>query len=112
MAAVELVVPVGDKGQVELALPQVVGLGAVLQPGQLQLKAGLPVSQVHQPEGAVLRLLGAYRGELQSFMVEGQGPVQVQNVEVKVSKAQHMIHLINGMRDKWVPKDNAEHYIT
>lgn len=45
---------VGDEGQVKLPLTQIIGLRAVLQPGQLQLKAGDPVPQIDQPEGAVL----------------------------------------------------------
>ena len=55
---VEGVVFVGAEGQVELALPQVVGLLPVPEPGQLQLEGGAGlVPQEDQLEGAVVGLL-------------------------------------------------------
>ena len=39
--------------QVEFALSQIICFLPVPQPGQLQLKIGLSISQVHQLEGAI-----------------------------------------------------------
>ena len=48
---------VGAKCQMELTLAQIIGLGMILQPGQLQLKAALGIAQVDDNKAvAVLRL--------------------------------------------------------
>ena len=55
----------GLQGQVELALPQIVLLGVVPQPGQLQAEIRLSVSQEDEDKAAVLRLFPADWGEAQ-----------------------------------------------
>ena len=75
---------VGDEGQVKLPLTQIIGLRAVLQPGQLQLKAGDPVPQIDQPEGAVLGVDLSGGGQAQGVPVEVQAAVQVQYVATKI----------------------------
>ena len=49
----QFVKPVCAEGQMELLLSQVIGLGSIPQPGQLQPESGLSVSQVDQLERAV-----------------------------------------------------------
>lgn len=91
---VQLLVLIGVEGQVELALAQVVGLLAVPQPGQLQLKLGEAVPQVHQTEGAVLGVLHPYGLQAQGFFVEVQALVQIQDIKIEVVEFDHMFPLI------------------
>ena len=86
---VQLLVLIGVEGQVELALAQVVGLLAVPQPGQLQLKLGETVPQVHQTEGAVLGVLHPHRLQTQGLFIEVQALVQIQDIEVEVVEFDH-----------------------
>ena len=73
----------------ELTLAQVVGLLAVPQPGQLQLKLGEAVPQVHQTEGAVLGILHPHRLQAQGLFIEVQALVQIQDIEVEVVEFDH-----------------------
>ena len=74
---VQGIVLAGVEGQVELALPQVVGLGAVPEPGQLQKEgaAGL-IPQENQLESAVGGLLLPHGGEVLRLILKGLGTVQ------------------------------------
>ena len=81
----------GLQGQVELALAQVVLLGMIPQPGELQAEGGFPVPQENDDEAAVLRLLAADRLQAQGLLVEGQGAVQVGDVEIKVIERTYIV---------------------
>ena len=84
------VVLVGLEGQVVLTLAQIVGLGAVTQPGQFQVEgAAGAVTQEHQFEGAVGGVLLPHRRKVQGLLVKSQALFQIQNVEVEVVKSQH-----------------------
>ena len=84
---------VGEEGQVELIIPQVVGLGAVPQPGQLQPEGTVfPVLQIDLLEGTVPGLFLAVYGQVQSLPVEGKAAIQVQNIKIKVIKRDHGRH--------------------
>ena len=89
MLFIERLVLVGDKGQVELALPQVIGLLPVPQPGELQLKVRAPVPQVHQPEGAVGGGFLPHRLQAQGLPVKSQALVQIEDVEIEVVELDH-----------------------
>ena len=89
MPGVEALVVVGDKGQVELALAQVVGFCAVPQPSQLQLERGLAVTQIYQFKRTIFRDVFPHDLQVQGIFVEGQALVQVQNVKIEVLKMNH-----------------------
>ena len=64
---------VRPESQVELTLAQIVLLGVVPQPGQLQTEVCLPVPQVDDDEAAVVRDFSLPdRFQVQSLLVEGQ----------------------------------------
>ena len=77
-------VVVRPEGQVELLLADVVGLGVVPQPGQLQLEGRLIVAHVHDDERSVGGLPAADLPEPQGLVIEGQGRGQVPDVVVFV----------------------------
>ena len=76
-----------SEGQVELALAQVVLLGVIPHPGQLQLEVGDLVAHVDDLVGSVRRLVPAHLVQPQSLLVECNGLVQICHVEIL------MIHL-------------------
>ena len=87
MAGVDGVVIVHPQGQMVFQLAQIVGLGPVPQPGQLQLKARFTVAQVHQFKGTVVGVLFPNGMKVKGVGVEPEAPLQVQNVEIEVVKA-------------------------
>ena len=72
------------QGQMELALAQIVLLGMIPQPGQLQPEVRLAVTQKLDEEASILRLFPAHRLQSQSLLVERQGFVQVGHIEIKM----------------------------
>ena len=105
MLLIEFLVLIRHEGQVELALPQVIGLGAVPQPGKLQLEVGAAVPQVDQLEGAVGGVLHPHRLQAQGLLVEGQAPVQVQDIKIKMVELNHgSVLLLMGWRRIFRPR--------
>lgn len=51
---VEGIVVFGAEGEVELFVAEVVGFGAVAEPGELELKVALVVGEIDNLEGAIL----------------------------------------------------------
>ena len=69
-------------GEVDLVVAQVIGLGAVAQPGQLQLKRRGAVGEVDQDEGAVRRFLPAVFLEAECFVIKREAFLQVKDVQI------------------------------
>ena len=78
------------EGQVEFPLTQVIGLGPVPEPGELQGERGHAVTQIDQPEGAVPGLLLPDGDQAQGVFVEGEAPLQVQHIEIEMIKGKHV----------------------
>ena len=78
MEAVGGVDVVGLEGQVELVVPQVVGLGAVPQPGELQGVGGVAVAQIDN--GKIRVFDAAHLPQLQGFFIKRHAFLQVQDV--------------------------------
>ena len=77
------------ESQVILTLAQVIGGFPILQPGQLQGEIALPVSQVYQFKAAVSSLLFPHRVQAQGLIVEGQAPLQVEDIEIEMIESKH-----------------------
>ena len=73
------------QGQVEFALAQVVLLGMVPQPGQLQTEVRLAVAQIDDDKAAVSGFLPRpHRLQAQGLLVKRQGLVQIGHVKIKM----------------------------
>ena len=81
----------------ELALAQVVLLGMLLQPGQLQLKVAFLVSHVDQDEAVAVFPSDLVKA--QSLLIEGNGLFQVCHIVVFVNHLEfHKIPLSRALR--------------
>ena len=69
-------------GEVDLVVAQVIGLGAVAQPGQFQLKRRGAVGEIDQDEGAVRRFLPAVFLEAECFVIKREAFLQVKDVQI------------------------------
>lgn len=72
------------ESQVEFVVPEVVGLLAVPEPGQLQLVGAVPVLEVDDDETAVRRGDPPDLRHIEGVSVERKTPLQVEHVEVVV----------------------------
>ena len=61
--------------EMELLVAEVVGLGAVAEPGEFHFEIGLGVAYIDDDEGAVVGDLAAALREAQGLLVEFQGAV-------------------------------------
>ena len=77
------------KGQVELALSQVIGLFPVSQPGELQGKVALPVPQENQLVAAVGGIFLPYRLKAQGLIVKLDAALQIYDIEIEVVESEH-----------------------
>ena len=91
----------------ELALSQVVLLGMIPQPGQLQAEIRLAVAQIDNGKPAVGRILPAHRLQIQGILVEFQGLVQIRHIEVKMIECQHCTHLTAEYNTAFRPRQGA-----
>ena len=82
-------VVLGAEGEVELLVAEVVGFGAVAEPGELEEEVALAVGEVDDLEGAVLGVDVAALLEAEGLFVEGKAAVEVEDVEVEVGEARH-----------------------
>ena len=78
------------EGQVELPLPQVVGVLPVPKLRQLQSEGGPRlVLEKDDPVGPVRRPLFPEGREAQGLLIEGQAPLHIEDVEVEMVEGQH-----------------------
>ena len=94
MVPVNRLIIVHVERQVELAFPQIVGLRAVLKPGQLQGEIADAVPQIDQLEGTVGRRLLPHRLQTQGFLIKGQALLQIQHIKIEMIKFYHRINLL------------------
>ena len=82
---------IGPQRQMELALAQIVGLGVIAEPGQLQAEIRLSVAQIDKEEAPVLRRLSLSHGsEVQSVLIKLKRLFQIRYVEVKMIECQQI----------------------
>ena len=72
------------KRQMNLVFAEVIGRGAVFQPGQFQQMLGLAVTEEHQRK--VGFFLAADLHQPQGLFIEGQAFFQIEDIEVVVGK--------------------------
>ena len=89
MAGVERLEFVGCEGEMELTFAEIVRLGAILEPGQLEGEVGASVTEVDELEGAVLRIFLSDRSQIQSLLIEGDAFFKIKNIKVKVIESDH-----------------------
>jgi hypothetical protein len=77
-----------DQGQVELVVPEIVGLLTVPKPGELELMAGLSVSEKNEDEAPVIGYPSPNLGEMKGLLVETDTLFQIQNIEVIMRKTE------------------------
>ena len=75
---------VGAQREMYLVVAEVVGLGAVAQPGQLHGVGGVRVADEYELEAAVGGLVGGDRLQPERLGIEFEAAVKVENVEVVV----------------------------
>ena len=66
----EIVCP---EGQMELLLPDVIGIPMILEPGQFQFEGSGVIAHIYDDEGTVLCGIASLLREAQRFFVELQG---------------------------------------
>ena len=86
---VEGIVVLGTEGEVELLVAEVVGFGAVAEPGEFELEIALMVGEVDNLEGAVFGVDVATLLETEGLFIEGKAAVEIEDVEVEVDEARH-----------------------
>ena len=107
MVAVNRLIVVHVERQMELALSQIVGLRAVLKPGQLQGELADAVPQIDQLEGAVGRRFLPNRLQTQGLLIKGQALLQIQHIKIEMIKFYHRINLLLRAADRGIPPVNV-----
>ena len=75
--------------EVKLPLAEVIRLRAVTQPGQLELKRRVPVTQKHEPERAVGCILRAHGLQAERIMIKLHAARKIEDVEIEVIEGKH-----------------------
>ena len=73
----------------EFALTQIILLGMIPQPCQLQREVRFAVSQIGQGKAAVSGFLPAHRLQSQCFMVKRQRTLQIRHIKIKMVECKH-----------------------
>ena len=87
---VEGIVVLGAEGEVEFLVAEVVGFGAVAEPGEFELEIALMVGEVDNLEGAVFGVDVAALLEAEGLFIEGKALVEVEDIEVEVDETRHV----------------------
>lgn len=92
MSFVEGVKLICHKGQVEFFIAKIVGPVHISKPGQLQLKAGSPVTKIDDLMSAVGSFLGTDNFKPDRFFIKGDTLFQIQYIKIKMCKFDHMVN--------------------
>ena len=76
-------------GEVIFELAEIIGLGAVAQPGELQLEIGLAVAEVDELERPVGREFLPHRLQTERLLVKCKAFFQIEDVEIEVIEGKH-----------------------
>ena len=79
---------INDQGQVEFIVSEIVGLRALLKPGELDFVCSSPVAQKHKHKTLVGRFESAYFRQSQGKTIKTQAFLQIPDIDIVVVKSE------------------------